>query len=193
MNRMPDTVLTYLSNWAPTGCLIAYWLDKRGDYNVLILTRRGQEYRFEVGAFPKMVGHWGHQLGGGVYSPADLKQQLAYGLWDADAWVLGQVQVLIEHIENGYEIDDILAACEAIYDPEGGFNPDRTPEPIRGPQFSSDGQFCHISTLVEALSATDPVIANEAARKLAAMEITENAGPLFARTALLAYRKRVSR
>lgn len=193
MNRMPDSVVTYLSDWAPSGYLIAYWLDKRGDYNVLLLLRSGPDYRFEVAAFPKVVGHWGHELGGGVYTPVELQQALASGLWDADEGILGRVGTLIAHIEHGYEIDEMLAACEALYDPEGGFNPDRQPESVSGPLFSNEGQFRHIEALVEALSAANPEVAREAASKLAAMKITENTGPLFARTAVQAYRKRVSR
>lgn len=189
MNSIPTTVSTYLQDHAPKGDLIGYWLDKNREYNVLMLHRRDGEFLFSVSAFPEVVGHWGHQLSGGELGIEAMKRQLDYGLWDVDEAVKERVGMIIDRLENGLGIDEIIAACRKVCDPRGLLEPFKPSLPLRGPQLTSEGQFRTISALVNGLADENPELANESAHKLAAMGITEDAGPLFARDALLRFRK----
>ncbi|MEW6302265.1 MAG: hypothetical protein AB1705_02265 [Verrucomicrobiota bacterium] len=100
MPRLPDTIATYLADFAPKGELIGYWIDKRGDYNVLVVYVRDGETRFNVGAFPPVVGHWGHQLFGGDYDIEGIKHHLAYGLWDAPEEIKERVKTMLNSISR---------------------------------------------------------------------------------------------
>jgi hypothetical protein len=190
MNAIPGTVSTYLHDHAPKGRLIGYWLDVNREYNVLILYRRDGEFRFSVGAFPAVVGHWGHELTGGDYSLEETGRQLDYGFWNADEALKDRVRTLIARLEQHLEADDILAECRAVCDPQGRFDPSEPAGPRRGPDLRHEAQFRVVSALANALAGEDPALAEASARKLASMGITENDGPLFARNALLTFRKR---
>ncbi len=190
MINIPKTVSTYFHDHAPKGSLIGYWVDKRNEYNVLILYLRDGEFRFSVGAFPEVVGHWGHQLTGGDYNLEETKGQLDYGFWDADEPTMDRIRTLIGHIETGISMDGLLTDHRALCDPYGIFESFKPLEPHRGPRLTNVGQYRAVSILVQALADDNSAIAGEAARKLAAMGITENEGPLFARNALQIFRKK---
>jgi hypothetical protein len=189
-NAIPGTVLTYLRDHAPKGDPIGYWLDKQRYYNVLILHRNDGEFSFSVGAFPETVGHWGHELTGGVCGVADLKRQLDCGFWEADAAVRERAAMLIEQIESGVGIDAMIALCRAVCDPGGVLECFKPRLPLHGPRLTNEGQFHSVAGLVQALADGNAQLAAASAGKLAAMGINENDGPLFAREALRKYRKR---
>lgn len=186
MSIIPPSVSTYLQDYAPEGWLIAYWLDKNREYNVLVLYQKDGEYRFSIGAFPEVVGHWGHQLTGGDYNIEEIKDLLGHGLWDADEVMKERLRSLTYRIESGWEIDDILSSYRKI-------EPFKPNLPHRGPHLSNEGQYRTITALVNAISDENMAIASETARKLASMGLTEDDGPLFVRNALLKFRKRKSR
>lgn len=190
MNNIPQTVSTYLHDYAPKGNLIGYWFDKNNEYNVLVLYQRDGKFRFSVGAFPEVVGHWGHQLTGGDYDLEEVKGQLDYGFWDADEPTIGRIRALIGHIETGLSLDEMRADYRALCDPYDVFKFFKPLEPRRGPHLTNEGQYRTVSVLVKALSDGNSATAGEAARKLASMGITENDGPLFVRDALSGFRKR---
>ena len=190
MPRIPSIVSDYLYYHAPPGDLIGYWFSAEREYNVVVLYRRNDEYRFSVGAFPEVVGHWGHQLTGGDYDAAEMAQLLRDGFWGADEAMKERMRLLVDRIENHAGIEDMVARCRAIHKPHGASNPPLPVEPRRGPRLTTEAQFRVVSSLVTALADADPAIAAEAAAKLGARGITENGGPLFARDALLKFRKK---
>lgn len=190
MSNLPNTVSTYYHDYAPKGYLIAYWLDQRREYNILVLYQRDDKCRFSVGAFPEVVGHWGHQLTGGDYSLEEIKGQLDYGFWEADEPTIDRIRALIGHLESGLNMDRMLADYRELCDPYDVFKAFKHLTPRRGPRLTNDGQYRTVSVLVQALADANTAIAAEAAQKLVSMGITENDGPLFARNALLMFRKK---
>lgn len=190
MNNIPTTVSTYLHDYAPKGNLIDYWLDKRNEYNVLVLYQCDGKFRFSVGAFPKVVGHWGHQLMGGDYNLEEVKGQLDCGFWDADEATIDRIKALIGHIETGLSRDEMQTDYRALCDPYDVFKFFKPLEPHRGPHLTNEGQYRTVSVLVKALSDENSTLAGEAIQKLASIGITENEGPLFARDALSGFRKK---
>ena len=183
-------MLTYFRDHSPKGDFIAYWPDKNHEYNVLILYQREGEYRFSLEVFPEVVSHWSHQISGWTCAIGEIKEQLDRGLRDTSERTKERVRVLVEHIENGLGIDDIISACRQEYDPRGVLKPFKPSLPFRGPRLTSEGQYRTVLILANALADDDLEIAGESVRKLAAMGITEDDGPLFARNALLSFRKR---
>lgn len=190
MITVPGTVSTYLHDYAPKGRLIAYWRDASREYSVLVLYRHDGEFRFSVGAFPEVVGHWGHQLEGGDYSLEETQRQLDCGFWGADEPLKERVRTLVARLMNHEDAGDILAECRAVCDPQGRFDPPGPPELHQGPNFRYEGEFRVIAALVQDLRNENHARAEEAVLELATMGISENHGPLFARNALLAWRKR---
>lgn len=190
MKTIPSIVLTYLQHYAPKGNLIGYWLTKDREYNVLVLYQRDGEFWFDLAAFPEIVGHWGHQLSGRDYSLKDIKSSIDSGFCGADEQTKERLRILINRIENGLDIEEILAVCQKACDPSGALEPHKPRLTLRGPSLTSDGQYRNISALVNALADENSEIAVQSAQKLAAMGITEDDGPLFARDALLSFRKR---
>lgn len=96
----PPTVREYLSHWAPKGEFFDYWIDKDGNYNVLVICQQDGEYRFNVDAFPQVVGHWGHQLMGGTYTTKDMQYHLEHGLWEAGDHIKERLRAFLATIEK---------------------------------------------------------------------------------------------
>lgn len=189
MHRFPRTVSDYLHDHAPAGHLIGYWQDARREFNVLILHRPDAAYRFSIATFPEIIGHWGHQLVGGDYDTTGIALQLRDGLWGADAPTKARLGRLLDCLKSGLDVEGIIAELRAEFDPEGHFCPQNPPEPRRGPSLTTTEQFRLVAELVANLGSPDAELAADSASKLAAMGINENDGPLFARDALLKFRR----
>lgn len=64
-DAVPEQVRRYLdTGHARSGELLAWWRNPRGDFCVLVRYASTPQPLFEIGVFPPVVGHWGHDLNG---------------------------------------------------------------------------------------------------------------------------------
>jgi len=86
----PAEIERYLqSGHARTGDLIAWWRSPRGDFCVLVRYAITPQVEFELGVFPAVVGHWGHDLNGLTCGLADLQRALSGSGFAGAEWGVG--------------------------------------------------------------------------------------------------------
>jgi hypothetical protein len=82
----PAVVREFLDRCGTAEEFVAWWIcDRPRDphESVWVITFNPAARRFSVSSFPRIVSHWGHQVYGSSYGPAEMKAQLEAGLWDA--------------------------------------------------------------------------------------------------------------
>ncbi len=94
-HALPPTVDDFLRNHGPDGTLIAHWIDRQLDFNVLVLCERDGMPWFDARAFPQQVDHWDRQVMGDRYSVDEMTVLLAHGLWDADGASVERVRQVL--------------------------------------------------------------------------------------------------
>jgi hypothetical protein len=128
-NATPAEVQRYLqSDHARAGNLIAWWRGPRGDYCVLVRYATTPQAKFELGVFPAVVGHWGHDLNGLTCDLADLQRALAGNGFTGAEWGAGNPVIA-----------SIQAALDAGQTKQAAPSPERA-RPNRSVLFLLDGE-----------------------------------------------------
>ena len=103
LESAPAAIREYLRRCGPGEELVAWWaLAKPKDPHealwVITLNRAGRI--FTVSSFSVVVSHWGHQVYGSSYDPAEMGSQLEYGLWEAPEPVKETLRKVVESLSG---------------------------------------------------------------------------------------------
>ncbi|MBI1891920.1 MAG: hypothetical protein HYS18_14835 [Burkholderiales bacterium] len=99
--EIPSSVLTYLEHYAKKGSLLAFWIDDRKEYTVVIVYESNGEYRFECGGYIGEERVCIQELAQADYSVDEMSVSFDWWFTNAPEDVRRKSKLFVEEVKAG--------------------------------------------------------------------------------------------